>query len=78
MSSVFAMARISQVNVWTRSRSWSVFIAYLFSLTFGGVSGLFHPTSIQGFLEIIRDLVRHRRPARRETSSQTSNPGTRD
>jgi hypothetical protein len=33
------MVRIAWVNVWTRSRSWSGFIVYLFSLTFCGVSG---------------------------------------
>jgi hypothetical protein len=58
------MVRISWVNVWTRSRSWSGFIVYLCSLTFWGLSGLFLPTSNQVFLEIVKDIVRHRRPPR--------------
>jgi hypothetical protein len=64
ISNVFAMVRISWVNVWTRSRSWSGFIAYLFSLRFWGLSGLSLPTSIQVSLEIFKDIVRHRRPPR--------------
>jgi hypothetical protein len=60
------MVRISWVNVWTRSRSWSGVTVYLSSLRFWGLLGLFHPTSNQEFLEIIKDIVRHRRPARCE------------
>jgi len=58
------MVRIAWVNVWTRSRSWSGFIVYLFLSLVLGLSGLFLPTSNQQFLEIIKDIVRHRRPPR--------------
>jgi len=72
ISNVFAMVRISWVNVWTHSRSWSGFIVYLSSLRFWGLSGLFLPTSNQEFLGITKDIVRHRRPASLLQASKTS------
>ncbi len=63
-SSALAITRISWVNVWTRSRSSSVFIVYLFSLTFSGISG-FLPKEPKRIPWKFGLFVRQRRPHRR-------------
>jgi hypothetical protein len=48
ISNVFAMVRISLVNVWMRSRSWSAFIVNLFLSLVLGAFGVIPPNLPSG------------------------------